>query len=205
MADIGEILFREILGMSSYPGSPFTGNIFQDIILFFFVPTVFLIIFVYVTSAIIIAPENAKLRLLMGIAIYAFIIASRYFEGFAIFASQFYFLFIILIGIIYFFGRHFRRPGGGRMAYEGGGGRMKYEGGHGGGHDVSRNVFNPLDRGRLHKRLKEVNDSITKLEAKLNKAQLSNTRDAEVWAQELATLFKEKSALEEELQISHLK
>lgn len=141
MPDIGEILFREILGMSSYPGSPFTGNIFQDLILFFFVPTVFLIIFVYVASAIVIAPENSKLRLLMGIAIYAFIIASRYFEGFAIFASQFYFIFVIFLGIIYFLGRHFRRPGGGRMAYEGGGhggGRMGYEGGGHGGNATSQ-------------------------------------------------------------------
>ncbi len=124
--DIGEMLFREILGMSAYPGSPFTGNIFQDIILFFFVPTVFLIIFVYVASAVVIAPENGKLRLLFGIAIYAFIIASRYFEGFAIFASQFYFIFVILIGLVYFLGRHFRRPGGGHMAYEGRGGAMAY-------------------------------------------------------------------------------
>jgi hypothetical protein len=129
--DIAEMLFREILGMSTYPGSPFTGDIFRDIILFFFVPTVFLIIFVYMLSGLVIPPAVHKLRLLMAIAIYAFIIASRYFEGFAIFASQFYFVFVIFVGILYFISTHFRRAGrGGGMAYEGGGGGggMPYEG-----------------------------------------------------------------------------
>src|SRR3989338_9201240 len=163
--DIGEMLFREILGMSAYPGSPFTGNIFQDIILFFFVPTVFLIIFVYVASGIIIAPENGKLRLLFGIAIYAFIIASRYFEGFAIFASQFYFIFVILIGIVYFLGRHFRRPGGGTMAYEGRrGGAMAHEGTqHGGSSGHASQFISTLESDNTY----AINDAIKSKENEL--------------------------------------
>ncbi|GEM_PF-2388727 len=168
VVDIGEMLFREILGMSAYPGSPFTGNIFQDIILFFFVPTVFLIIFVYVASGIIVAPENTKLRLLFGIAIYAFIIASRYFEGFAIFASQFYFIFVIVIGLVYFLGRHFRRPGGGgTMAYEGRrGGAMPYSAQpaqHPHFESMSRRDLEQAEK-RVRLEQKSIDDQIRKLE-----------------------------------------
>lgn len=201
--DIGEMLFREVLGFSSYPGSPFTGNLFQDIIMFFFIPTVFLIIFIYVTAGIIVAPENKKLNLLMGLSIYAFIVAGHYFEAVAIFASQFYFLFILLIGLIYFLGRHFRRPGGARMAYEGGGARMAYE--NSGGSHSGHNVLNPVDRARARKRLEEVNRLIRDLEGRLAHAQNTGSRDAEVWAQQLASLLQEKNALEHELEISPLK
>ncbi len=202
VADIGEVMFREILGMSAYPGSPFTGEIFRDIILFFFVPTVFLIIFVYLASGLIIPPTVKKLRLLMALAIYSFIIASRYYEGFAIFASQFYFVFVIFIGILYFIGTHFRRAsGGGGMAYEGGG--MAYEGGDHGG--KGRNVFDFRERARINKRLREVNAAIADLEKRLNKAQSSGARDAPVWAERLSALLKEKADLEKELEISPIK
>jgi len=200
--DIAATIFQDILGFTTYPGSPFTGNIFQDIILFFFVPTVFLIIFVYVASAIAVPPEQAKLKLLMSLALYAFILASRMFEAFAIFASQFYIPMLIIIGFFYFVTRHFRRGGqarGGAMAYEGGG--HAYSDGeyrHGSG----RNVMNPAERGRMQRRLREVNQSLAGLEKRLARAQGSNSRDAEVWARELSNLMQEKRNLEEELRIA---
>jgi len=119
--DIGTILFVEILGIAQYPGSPFTGNIIQDIVLYFFVPSVLLILVIYMAT-IIVVPGQARLRLLFGIAAYAFVIAGRYFAIFALSAAS-YMLLVILFAILLFVFRHFRssddggpRSGGGRSA-----------------------------------------------------------------------------------------
>jgi hypothetical protein len=107
MIDIGEVLFRDILKVSAYPGSPFTGNIINDIVLNFFIPTVLLILIVFVLLGRL-AVQQKGIRLLLGIAIYLFIVFSGYFAVF-IMLGQFYFLFLVFIlGIIYFIPTHFR-------------------------------------------------------------------------------------------------
>ncbi|MDI6721768.1 MAG: hypothetical protein QMD85_05220, partial [Candidatus Aenigmarchaeota archaeon] len=97
--------------MSQYPGSPFTGNIFNDLIMFFFIPTVFIILVVYLMVARVLPPAYKGLRFLLGIAAYLFIIVGGYYSMFAYLAGP-YFLFLILImGLLFYFTQHFHRTG----------------------------------------------------------------------------------------------
>lgn len=112
LEDIGQVLFVEILKMSQYPGSPFTGNIFNDLIMFFFIPTVFIILVVYLMVARVLPPDYKGLRFLLGIATYMFIIVGGYYSLFAYLAGP-YFLFLILImGLLFYFTRHFHKAPG---------------------------------------------------------------------------------------------
>jgi len=118
--DIGSLLFREILRMYEYPGAPFTGDIIRDLVTYFLVPTVFLIAVIYFSTGIIFGPAWRGFRLLFGLAAYLFVIVSGYYSIFAYIAGPYFFILIIVVGIVYFFGRHFRRPslreGGGAPA-----------------------------------------------------------------------------------------
>lgn len=107
MVDIGDILFREILKVSAYPGAPFTGNIINDIVLYFFIPTVLLIMVVFVLLGRI-AVQQKGLRLLLGVAIYLFVVFSGYFSVFILLGTAYFFLLVFIIGIIYFIPSHFR-------------------------------------------------------------------------------------------------
>ena len=107
VADIGSILFVDLLGMTMYPGAPFTANIIRDIIMFFFIPTVFLIMIIYVLTGRIFT-LNKQLRLLLGTAIYLFIIAGGYFKTFALLTGPYFIFLIFILGIVYFIPTHFR-------------------------------------------------------------------------------------------------
>ena len=111
--DIGYTIFAEVLGMQMYPGSPFTGEIVKDLILFLFVPSVFIIMFKVVLLGRIVASEYRNLRLLVGIAIYMFIIASGYYAAFALIAGPYFVFLIFILGAIYFIPGHFGIRGGG--------------------------------------------------------------------------------------------
>lgn len=120
--DIGQILFAEILRMSEYPGSPFTGNIVNDLIMFLLVPSVFIIIIVYVLTGRMF--RNHKIRLLLGITLYLFIIAGGYYQMFARLAGPYFLILLVFVGVLYFFAEHFgfkRDDGSG-----GGGGRQGF-------------------------------------------------------------------------------
>lgn len=111
--DVGELLFRSILRMSQYPGSPFTGNIVNDLVMFFFIPTVFIIIVIYtLVQRITVHP---KLNLLMSVAFYLFIVFGGYYGMFALLAGPYFLFLLIIMGLLFFFLGHFglRRPQGG--------------------------------------------------------------------------------------------
>ncbi|MBI4894974.1 MAG: hypothetical protein HY831_00640 [Candidatus Aenigmarchaeota archaeon] len=123
--DIGVFLFKEILQMMEYPASPFTGVIINDLVMFFLIPTIFIILVIYMAVGRVVA-GHPGLRLLVGLGSYLFIIFGGYFGVFARFAGP-YFLFLIFgLGLIYFILEHFSRRGG----YSSGGG---FSGGSGGG------------------------------------------------------------------------
>jgi len=125
LSDIGFILFVQIFGMTEYPGSPFSGNIVTDIVQFFFVPSVFIILFIYMTLGRLFAPENRKMRLLVGLAIYLFIVVTPgLYRNFALLAGPYFLIFLIIIPAIYFIFSHFgvRRVAGAAPAGGGAGG-----------------------------------------------------------------------------------
>lgn len=110
--DIGALIFRDFLKVSSYPSAPFTGNIINDLVMFFFIPTVFIIIIIYSITGRMFA--NARIRLLLGIALYLFIVFGGYFTMFMLLAGPYFLFLIIIIGLFLYFASHFGiRPGGG--------------------------------------------------------------------------------------------
>src|SRR3989344_4220407 len=111
--DIGQVLFVDILKMSQYPGSPFTGNIFNDLVMFFFIPTVFIILVVYMMVARVLPVQYTGLRFLLGIAAYLFIIVGGYYSLFAYLAGPYFMFLILFMGLLFYFTRHFQRTGSG--------------------------------------------------------------------------------------------
>ena len=112
--DIGALLFREILQVSQYPGAPFSGQILNDIVLFFFIPTVFIILFTYFLLGMMFTPEQRGLRLLVGLAIYLFILFGGYFSVFALLAGPVFLWLIFGLGLLAFLARFLPGIGGGR-------------------------------------------------------------------------------------------
>jgi hypothetical protein len=173
-SDIGALLFKEILQMSAYPGAPFTGNIVQDLVMFFFIPTVFIIVIVY--SLVGRIGMNNKISLLLGVAFYLFIVFSPYglYTMFAYLAGPYFLFMLIIMGLIYFVLGHFSRKGGG-------GGSGASAGGGGGKHmersaveRAARSVENPYENlGRAH-----INDEIRKKTTQLHQIekQIANHR-----------------------------
>lgn len=109
--DIAYTIFVEVLGMNMYPGNPFTGNIIRDLIMFLFIPSVFIILFVYMILGRLFSVASGaqvKLRILVGIALYLFIVAGGYYPAFALFAGPYFLFLIFILGVIYFIPHHFR-------------------------------------------------------------------------------------------------
>ena len=110
--DIGALIFRDFLKVSSYPSAPFTGNIINDLVMFFFIPTVFIVIIIYSITGRMFA--NARIRLLLGIALYLFIVFGGYFTMFMLLAGPYFLFLVVIIGLFLYFASHFGiRPGGG--------------------------------------------------------------------------------------------
>lgn len=109
MVDIGSLLFVQILQITEYPGAPFTGNPMVDIVQFFIIPTILLIVFVYVIldALPITNSMGNKTRFFFGVAIYLYIIVSGFFKVFAFLAGPYFLILIFVIGGIYFLARHF--------------------------------------------------------------------------------------------------
>jgi len=158
--DIGYTLFVEILRMSQYPGAPFTGDIVRDIVMFFFIPTVFIILFVFMLLGTMF-PRGWPLRVLTGIAIWLFIVFGGYYGVFAAIAGPYFFILIFILGGLFFLRGHIgvRVEGGAVPGYGGGGSR-----GGGGGKDLPE--VNPLERKRLENELKRLDERIKKLQKK---------------------------------------
>ena len=108
--DIGTIIFAELLGMN-YPGSVFSGQIINDLVMFLFIPTVFIIVVVYTLVGRL--SDNPRIKMLLGIAFFLFIVFGGYYPMFALLAGPYFLFLLILMGILVFFFSHFKRRGGG--------------------------------------------------------------------------------------------
>ncbi len=114
LEDIGSLLFVDILKMTSeYPGSPFTGNIVTDLVMYFFLPTIFILMVIIMLVGRIFPPGLKNLRVLLGIGVYLYIIVGGYFQFFALLAPIYFMFLIFVVGILYFILEHFRGGGGG--------------------------------------------------------------------------------------------
>ncbi len=111
--DIGQLIFVQLLQMTEYPGSPFTGDIARDLIMFLLVPSVFIILVVYMMVGRVLPPDPTynKLRVLLGTTTYLFIIAGGYYRTFALLAGPYFIFLIFVLGILFFFIEHFGRRG----------------------------------------------------------------------------------------------
>lgn len=110
MPDIGEILFVDLLKMTTYPGSPFSGNILNDLIMFLLVPSVFIILLIYMILGRLFAVTpgaQQKFRILVGVTIYLFILAGGYYQMFALLAGPYFLFLIFILGLFYFVFGHF--------------------------------------------------------------------------------------------------
>ncbi|HLC67370.1 MAG TPA: hypothetical protein VJI12_00645 [archaeon] len=151
-ADIGAILFVNLLGMTGYPGSPFTGNIYRDLIMFLIVPTIFIIFVLYIATGRII--PDKKMRIMLGVGAYLFIIVSGYYSVFALLSGPYFIFLIFILGLLGFIVGHFRRGG------HGGGfsGSHSYGGGFAEGGKIG--AFEFTSRAQANRRMKELHGEI---------------------------------------------
>jgi hypothetical protein len=178
--DIGTFLFRDVLRMYDYPGAPFSGMIVNDIILYFFIPMVFVIFFIYMLLGRIVVGV-IWLRLLMGLAIFLFMIVNGWFAMFAYMAGPYFVFLIIVLGALYFIPSHFRIGGGGGRPTDF----------PGGGERVDRTYF--AEKAHLESELK-------RLRQLLEEARNAQSKDeARVYAQQIEGI---RTRLEQ-LQLRH--
>lgn len=165
VGDIGYMLFVELLGMTQYPGAPFTANIIKDLILFLFIPAVFILIVVYLGTSRIISTEHAKMRLLLSIAAFLFILVSGYYPVFAYIAGVYFIFFIFIIVLLFFFVSHFKKS-----AASTNGGAMPADGGKKMRNMLGIGTLNPSDRDYMLQEEKKITERIRKLDKDINNA-----------------------------------
>lgn len=183
--DIAYILFVEILKMTQYPGGGFTGNIINDLIMFFFIPMVFIILFIYILLGRIVYGVT-WLRALLGIAIFLFMVVNGMFATFAILSGQYFYLLIVILGGLYFIPSHFgARPAG-----------MPREGLSGGGGEISAKDKATLLH-QLDMKIEQLEKKIAAEERKIPSG--GDRRHLQPYHQELATLMTERARIEEGL------
>ena len=155
--DIGYLIFVQIFGMTEYPGAPFTGDILRDVVLFVLIPSVFIILFVYMLLGRLFLPSQSKLRLLLGVSIYLFIWAGGYYRTFALLAGPYFIFLIFILGLVYFIPAHFgiRQEGGVAGGGVGGRGEKGYV-----------PELNPAERRRLQNELKRIDERLDRLRKK---------------------------------------
>jgi hypothetical protein len=145
--------------MKEYPGAPFTGNIMNDLIMFLIIPTIFIILVVYMAVGRILPPGYTRMRALLGIGAYLFIIAGGYYSVFALLAGPYFIVLIFILGLLFFFTQHFTRGGGG-----GGGSRLGYSGSAGSGH---ANPFEGMSKNELRKKINDTEHKLKNVQAKI--------------------------------------
>jgi len=163
--EIGYILFVQLLGMTQYPGSPFTGNIMRDLIMFFIVPSIFIILVVYMAVGRILI-DQPRLRIMLGLGMYLFIIAGGYYPAFALLAGPYFVFLIFIIGLLYFLLGHFGIRGrGGTYRPHRGGGTYRSEAGSGSDHFEGMTWFElNEDEERVKEEIRIYNQEITRAE-----------------------------------------
>ena len=197
--DIGYIIFVQLLQMAQYPGSPFTGNLFRDLIMFLIVPTIFIILVIYSMTGRIVA--DRKLRMMLGVGVYLFIIASGYYSAFALLSGPYFIFLIFIMGILYYFVEHFtgRRPQAAQATGEGGGGKFIES-----DNRLKRLIgipnVNPADRKYLNDQLKKINERIQRLEKQIEEAvKHPGSGDTGRMTEQLDRLIKERQEIEDKL------
>ncbi len=102
--DIGTLLFRDILRVTFTS----SGNPINDLVMYFFIPTVFMILFVVIITGKLPYLQNSpKMRLLFAIAVYLYIIFGGYFQFFVSLSGPVLMILIFFLGILFFIGGHF--------------------------------------------------------------------------------------------------
>ncbi len=117
------------------------GPIYQIFYLFFF-PSLFILLFIYILTSRGILGLHKGIKLLVSVAVYAFIILNGWYDYF-VRASEFWMFMLIILGVVYFFWAR----GGTR------GGAVAQAGGQGGA-PKGRSVFSSLGS-QLANRLKK--------------------------------------------------
>ena len=181
--DIGEFLFKGILKMYEYPAAPFSGIIINDLVMFFLIPTIFIILILYMAIGRLVA-GHAGLRLLVGLGAYLFIIFGGYYGVFARIAGPYFIFLIFVLGLFYFFIEHFSR----RPAYSSGGGYKE----SGGGFEQAEKKADES----WWREIKDIDNKIRKLEEQQKRAEEAhNDRTAATYAQKILDLEARKRDL----------
>lgn len=188
--DIGYLIFAQFLGMTEYPGAPFTGQIARDLILFLLVPSIFIIMIVFVLLGRI-AVQQRQIRMLLGVGIYLFILASGYYRTFALLAGPYFIVLIFVLGLIYFIPSHFRVRGGGMPGRSAGGG----------GSYGSR--LNPINRRTVNKEIEKLQKDLAVADVQLAEARRGNhdraVQDAQADVRRIKKAIRE---LEDEIDLA---
>ena len=195
--DIGYMLFARLLGMSEYPGQPFTGDIMRDLIMFFLVPSVFIILVLYMAVGRVLHSEHRQLRILLGVSAYLFIIAGGYYRTFALLAGPWFLVLIFVLGILFFFFEHFTRRGG----VQGGAGPMSRS-------NLGEQYYNiahtddigalRVQKSRLEDALKRAQADVNSIEKKADTA-MSHGRDARVYADRLGGAARKRDEIDRQV------
>ena len=207
--DIGYMIFAQFLGMSQYPGAPFTGNLFRDLIMFLIVPTIFIILIIYSMTGRIVA--DSKLRLMLGLGAYLFILASGYYSAFALLSGPYFIFLIFVMGLLYFIFGHF--TGRAPRAAAGAGGPYRERGEHVKNFDdldVPKNsrlktilgvpTLDIADRKELEISLKKINHRVKKLEELIEKAHNKpGTGDLGRMSEQMDRLIRIRQEIEDKL------
>jgi len=198
--DIGSILFRDVLQVDVYPGSPFSGNIINDLVMYFFIPLALMIGFVWVImDDLPFLRDSGRMKILFTLVFILFIVFSPYrlFSAF-VQGAPVYIIFVIFIGFFWFIGRHFRGPAGGRgrrdpahLAVDHMSKRERSL--------LSLPILNPRERKTLQDDIKKLDRRIEHLNKKFD-IMVKNGSNTEQVALEIDRLQSEREALEEKLQ-----
>lgn len=188
--DIGQIIFVQLLQMTDYPGSPFTGDIARDLIMFLLVPSVFIILVVYMMVGRVLPPDATynKLRVLLGVTTYLFIIAGGYYRTFALLAGPYFIFLVFVLGILFFLMEHFRRRGPNEL-------RSSYSGnGHpAGSSSTSIPHYENMDFIQLMKTKKRIAARLQDVSREIHAAEAGKVEE------DLQYLRKERVSLQQEL------
>ena len=188
LEDIGQLIFVQLLQMTDYPGSPFTGDIARDLIMFLLVPSVFIILVVYMMVGRVLPPGGIynKLRILLGITTYLFIIAGGYYRVFALLAGPYFIFLIFVLGILFFFIEHFGRRGPNEL-------RSSYGSGHSTVSSTSIPHYENMGFIELNKTKKRIQARLADVTHEIREAEAGKVEE------DLTYLRKERVSLQQEL------
>ncbi|MBS3053269.1 MAG: hypothetical protein J4469_02090 [Candidatus Aenigmarchaeota archaeon] len=188
LEDIGQLIFVQLLQMTDYPGSPFTGDIARDLIMFLLVPSVFIILVVYMMVGRVLPPGGIynKLRILLGITTYLFIIAGGYYRVFALLAGPYFIFLVFILGILFFILEHFRRRAPNEL-------RSSYGSGHSTVSSTSIPHYENMGFIELNKTKKRIQARLADVTHEIREAEAGKVEE------DLTYLRKERVSLQQEL------